>query len=90
MTEQTLSAGSFFKTLIDLSLDFFSKIMHYVFIWVFPDFLAILYSQHKKCLKQNVEFFPLLFIPRGFANSKKKLFFQIQFLCISEIFFEMT
>jgi hypothetical protein len=40
MTEQTLSAGSFFKTLSDLSLDFFSKIMHYVFIWVFPDFLA--------------------------------------------------
>jgi hypothetical protein len=37
-----ISAEIFFKTLIDLSR-FFSKIMRYVFIWVFPDFLDILY-----------------------------------------------
>jgi hypothetical protein len=40
-TEQTLSAESFFKALVDLSR-FFSKIKRYVFIWVFPDFLDIL------------------------------------------------
>jgi hypothetical protein len=37
-TEQTLSAEIFSKTLIDLSLDFFSKIMRYVFIWGFQTF----------------------------------------------------
>jgi hypothetical protein len=37
-TEQTLSAEIFFKTLIDLSLDFFPKIMRYVFIWGFQTF----------------------------------------------------
>jgi hypothetical protein len=42
-TKKKISAKSFFKTLIDLSLDFFSKIMRYVFTWVFPDFLDTLY-----------------------------------------------
>jgi hypothetical protein len=35
---------SFLKHTIDLSLDFFSKIMRYVFIWVFPDFLDTVYK----------------------------------------------
>jgi hypothetical protein len=46
-TEQTLSAESFFKTLIDLSLDFFQKLC--VFIWVFADFLDTL------CIKCTIQ-----------------------------------
>jgi hypothetical protein len=42
-TKKKISAESFFKTLINLSR-FFSKIMRYVFIWVFLDFLDTLYT----------------------------------------------
>jgi hypothetical protein len=35
---------AFFKTLNDPTLNFFSKIMRYVFIWMFPDFVDTLYA----------------------------------------------
>jgi hypothetical protein len=78
-TKKKISAKSFFKTLIDLSLDFFSKIMRYVFTWVFPDFLDTLYDYYKyKC---RVTKFLNRFVRGIYLHVKMKLFTVCEICC---------